>query len=113
METMKNQIYNSTNDPVAKARLLSVSTKEAVAWLNFLPVPHLGTKLDDTTVRVAIGLRLGENIVEEYRCICGVSVHLNGTHGLSCRKSGGRIPRHQAADETLRRAFVSGGIPSI
>ena len=97
---------------MAKARLLSVSTKEAGAWLNVLPVPHLGTKLDDTTVRVAIGLRLGANVVEEHRCICGTSVHRNDTHGLSCRKSG-CIPRHQAANETLRRALVSGGVPSI
>ena len=36
-------------------------------------------------------------------------MHRNGTQGLSCRKSGGRIPRHQAANETL----VSGGVPSI
>ena len=85
----------------------------AGAWLNVLPVPHLGTKLDDTTVRVAIGLHLGANIVEEHRCICGASVHRNGTHGLSCHKSGGHIPRHQAANETLRRALVSGGVPSI
>ena len=99
--------------PVAKACLLSVSTKEAGAWLNILPAPHLGTKLDDTTVRVEIGLRLGENIVEEHRCICSVSVHRNGTHGLSCRKSGRRIPRHQEANETLRRALVSGGVLSI
>ena len=113
LETLKNQLYNSTNDPVAKASLLSVSTKEAGAWLNVLPAPHLGTKLDDTTVRIAIGLRLGANIVEEHRCICGAPVHRNGTHGLSCRKSGGRIPRHQAANETLRRALVSGGVPSI
>ena len=112
-KTMKNQLYNSTNDAVGKARLLFVSTKEAGAWLNVLPVPHLGTKLDDTTVRVAIGLRLGANIVEEHRCVCGASVHHNVTHGLSCRKSGGRIPRHQAANETLRRALVSGGVPSI
>ena len=113
METLKNQLYNSSNDPVAKARLLSVSTKEAGAWLNVLPVPHLGTKLDDTTVRVAIGFRPGANIVEEHRCICGASVHRNSTHGLSCRKSGGRISRHQAANETLRRALVSSGVPSI
>ena len=40
METMNNKLYNYTNDPVAKARLLSVSTKEAGAWLNILPVPQ-------------------------------------------------------------------------
>ena len=40
-------------------------------------------------------------------------MHRNGTHGLSCRKSGGHILRHQAANETLRRALVSGGVPSI
>ena len=113
LETLKSQLYNSTNDPVAKARLLSVSTKEAGAWLNVLPAPHLGTKLDDTTVRIAIGLRLGANIVEEHRCICGALVHRNSTHRLICRKNGGRIPRHQAANETLRRALVSGGVPSI
>ena len=88
METLKNQFYNSTNDPVAKARLLSVSTTE-------------------------IGLRFGANTVEENRCICGASVYRNGTHGLSCRKSGRRIPRHQAANETLHCALVSGGVPSI
>ena len=108
METLKNQLYKPK-----LASFLCPLKRLHGALLNVLPVPHLGTKLDDTTVRVAIGLRLGANIIEEHRCICVASVHRNGTHGLSCRKSGGRIPRHQAANETLRRALVSGGIPSI
>ena len=29
------------------------------------------------------------------------------------RRSNGRFPRHQAANETIRRALVSGGVPSI
>ena len=32
---------------------------------------HLGTKLDDGSIRTATGLRLGANIVEEHNCICG------------------------------------------
>ena len=36
-----------------------------------------------------------------------------GHHGLSCRRSGGRISRHQSANETIRRALVSGGIPAV
>ena len=34
-------------------------------------------------------------------------------HGLSCRRSGGRISIHQSANETIRRALVSGGIPAV
>ena len=36
-----------------------------------------------------------------------------GTHGLSCRRSGGRIPQHAAVNETIRRALVSGSIPVV
>ena len=106
-------LHDSSVDPVSKARLLSTATKEAGAWLNVLPVPHLGTKLDDTSIRIAIGLCLDTNIVEEHKCICGALVEHNGTHGLSCKRSGGRISRHQAANETIRRALASGGVPSV
>ena len=98
---------------MSKARLLSTATKEGGAWLNVLPIPHLGAKLDDTSIRIAIGLCLGANIVEEHKCICGALVGHNGTHGLSCKRSGGRISHHQAANETIRRALVSGGVPSV
>ena len=36
-----------------------------------------------------------------------------GTHGLSCKRSGGRIPRHAAANQTIRRALVSRGVPAV
>jgi len=36
-----------------------------------------------------------------------------GTHGLSCRRSGGRIPQHAAVNKTIRRALVSGGVPAV
>ena len=108
-----DDLYESSNDPATKARLLSTSTKEAGAWLNVLPVPHLGTKLDNTSIRIVIGLRLGANIVEEHKCICGALVDHNGTHGLSCRRSNGRFPCHPAANETIRCALVSGGVSSI
>jgi len=32
---------------------------------------------------------------------------------LSCRRSGGRIPQHVAANETVCRALVSGGVPAV
>ena len=66
-----------------------------------------------SSVRIAIGLRLGADIVEEHQCVCGAFVSRKGTHGLSCRRSGGRISRHRSANETIRRALVSGGVPSV
>ena len=30
-----------------------------------------------------------------------------GTHGLSCRYSGGHLPRHVSVNETIRHALVS------
>ena len=104
---MWDDLFSSMDDPASRARLLSTATKEAGAWLNLLPVPHLGTKLDKSSLRIAIGLCLDTN------CICGALVTHKDTHGLTCKRSGGRISRHQAANETIRRAMVSGGVPAI
>ena len=38
---------------------------------------------------------------------------INWPSWLSCRRRGGRISRHQSANETIRRALVSGGIPAV
>ena len=64
-------------------------------------------------LRIALGLRLGVPIVVEHTCVCGGKVDVFGTHGLSCRRSGGRTPRHAVVNETIRRALVSGGIPAV
>jgi len=73
----------------------------------------LGTKLDDETLRIALGLCLGVPIVVEHKCVCGANFDVFGTHGLSCRHSGCRIPRHAAVNETVHRALVSGGVPAV
>ena len=39
-------------------RLLAAGRKESGAWLNALPVPSLGSCMEDETTRVAVGLRL-------------------------------------------------------
>ena len=36
-----------------------------------------------------------------------------GTHSLSCRFSAGRIPRHSALNDVVRRGLSAAGIPSI
>ena len=90
-----------------------MTSAEAGAWLNILPVPSLGTKLDDESSRIALGLRLGAAIVVEHTCVCGATVDTYGTHGLSCQHSGGHLPHHASVNETIHRAFVSGGVPAV
>ena len=70
-------------------------------------------KLDNKSLRIALGLRLGDPRAVEHACVCGSKVDVFGTHGLSCRHSGGRIPRHAAVNETIHRALVSGGVPAV
>ena len=71
-----------------KARLFSVSTPESGAWLNALPLSAMGLRMDDTTIRVAVGLRLGLPLCCPHSCHhCGSAVDDLATHGLHCKKS--------------------------
>ena len=51
-----SSLLNSTLNDQSKARLLSVASAKADAWLNVLPVPSLGTKLVDESLCIALSL---------------------------------------------------------
>ena len=61
---------------------------------------------------MAIGLRLGIDLCEEHDCPCGLKVDRGGSHGLSCRRGPGRIPRHDAINDIVYRALLKAQIPS-
>ena len=110
-----NTKYHCTNCKVARsrARLLAAGRKESGAWLNALPVPLLGLRMEDETTRVAVGLRLGTPLCRPHECShCGATVDDLATHGLSCRWSEGRHPHHAAVNVILHRSLSSAKIPS-
>ena len=48
----------------------------------------------------AVGLRLGATLCVPHDCPrCGMQVDHSGVHGLSCRSSQGRVPRHTALND--------------
>ena len=95
------------------ARLLVVSTKESGAWLHALPITTLGLRMDDESVRIAVGLRLGTAICGPHQCChCGFTVDTLGRHALSCKSSQGRHYRHAALNDIISRALSSARIPS-
>ena len=69
--------------------------------------------LTDTSLRIAISLHLGAIICAPHTCVCGQSVDSSGTHGLACRKSAGRLMRHNAVNDLIKRALASAHVPAL
>ncbi|KAJ2937326.1 hypothetical protein O0L34_g17637 [Tuta absoluta] len=111
----KRLLYGLIGEAVGanEARLRAASQPESGAWLQALPSPHIGTLLDNDSLRVAAALRLGCAVCEPHVCVCGSLVDSTGHHGLACVRSAGRISRHHALNEIIRRAIVSTGVPCV
>ncbi|GAU91351.1 hypothetical protein RvY_03620 [Ramazzottius varieornatus] len=95
------------------ARILAASTKESGAWLNALPASCLGNLLDDDSLRISVGLRLGAPICEPHTCRCSATVDIHGRQGLSCKYSASRHSGHSSHNESLRRALVSCQVQAV
>src|SRR5688572_25352750 len=95
-----------------RARVLAVSAPHAGDWLYALPISNCGLRLDDETIRVAVGLRLGINLCQPHPFSCGTLVDSRGTHGLSRKLSSGRMARHHHLNDLIWRTLQRAGIPS-
>ena len=56
-------------DYVVRARLLAARSPGSGDWLEALPLSSVGNKMDNATVRIAAGLRLGAPLVRPYVCL--------------------------------------------
>ena len=111
--TSASSLLESAHDDADRARLLACIAKESGAWLQALPISSLGLRLDDSALRIAVGLRLGTAICAAHQCRhCGEEVDCRGTHGLSCRHSEGRLYRHGSINSIIHRALTSAKISS-
>ena len=69
--------------------------------------------LDSEIFRISVALRVGAEVCQPHTCRCGKKMDALGLHGLSCKYSAGRHPRHAALNECVRRALQSAGVPSL
>ena len=86
-----------------RARVLAVSAPHAGDWLYALPISNCGLRLDDGTIRVAVGLRFGINLWQPHPCCCGTLVDCRDTHGLARKLSSGRQARHRPINDLVGR----------
>ena len=92
-------IMSASTDNINIARLLVASTSHSGDWLHALPRTTCGLRLDNETVRVAVGLRLFTSLCEPHQCPCGKQVNAKGMHGLSCKRGAGRSIQHQELND--------------
>jgi len=90
---------------------LAATAPHSGDWLNALPIPSWGLRLDDEAVRVAVALRLDLGTCVPHSCSCGEDVDAWGQHSFVCKRALGRTQRHQALNEVIARSFASAGIP--
>ena len=102
LELLENQTL-----PVEKARLKAVVAEHSSDWLNAIPIPSLGLKMDNASLRIACGLRLGSPLCQPHTCLCGKLVNELGRHGLSCKNAKGTHSRHSQANDLIKRALGS------
>ena len=69
--------------------------------------------MDDDTISICVGLRLGVPLCRPHLCHhCGATVDEFAIHGLSCVKSQGRHPRHNALNDIVHLSLSAAGVPS-
>ncbi len=108
----QTQLKNETK-PYHRARLLAAAAAHSGDWLHAVPISACGLRLNNEAVRVAVGLRLGSELCQPYRCICGAAVDTRGSHALSCRRNPGRSQRHHLVNDLIWRSLSKAGFPSI
>lgn len=92
---------------------MAICEPESGAWLPALPSKAIGTLLDNNVFRICVGLRLRTDICKPHVCACGALVDEKGRHGLHCRKSAGRWPRHAEMNQIVKRTLTSADMPSV
>ena len=53
-------------------------------WLKALPIANCGLHLDDETLRLAVGMRLGTKLCHIHTCPCGALVDAHWIAFVSC-----------------------------
>lgn len=108
-----NQLLDTCSSDVDRARLRAAAQPHSGAWLNAFPVSSIGMLLDRDTLRTAVALRVGADVCAPHHCRCGALMNARGLHALSCQLSAGRLPRHAALNDVIKRALLSAGMPSV
>ena len=112
MNRKLEEVLSAARTQVGRARLIAAAAPHSGDFLHAIPRSAVGTRLDDTSLRIAVSLRLGATMCAPHTWVCGAEVDCSGIHGLAFRKSAGRHMRHNAVNDLIKRALASADIPA-
>ena len=113
VESEYNHLLSTYTDPYHRARLLAAVAPHSGDWLHTLPISTCGLHLEDSAIRVAVGLRLGCDICEAHLCPCGATVDPLGQLALSCKKNAARVQHHAWLNDVIHRALIRANTPAV
>ena len=71
IKIQESEVLSAAPDQAGKARLLAAAAPHSGAFLHVRPCSSIGTRLDSTTLRIAVALRLGAPVCSSHTCVCG------------------------------------------
>ena len=107
-------LFDLASSPAQCARLLSVSSPHASAWLSVMPTPQLNIHLEPPEFQVALKWWIGMDTSQNACCAFCPSHALDplGHHALTCKSAGDLIERHNALHytflESCKQACIGG-----
>jgi len=70
VEVKEKKVLSAASDQAGKARLIAAAAPHSGAFLHARPCSSLATRLDDSSLRIAIALRLGAQSVHHDAPVC-------------------------------------------
>lgn len=110
--SLRTRLLNDL-DERGRGRVLGCSAPGSADWLSAIPSTKMGLHLNDSQLRIAVGLRLGAPVSYQHQCVCGSPADVFGTHALSCSKSKSRHARHASLNHIIKRALQAAGVPAL
>ena len=92
------------------ARLNSTSMPESAALFACVPSTRERTRLSDSAITCAIGLRLWTNVAAVSKCPYRVALDPQEDHALCCHFGNSKHARHAEVNARIKRALADAGV---
>ena len=115
-EKFKALFSDGSATPLDKARILSCSGPHSGAFLQVLPVPNIGTEINNQKMLTALKFRLGANQYgENNNCVsCRSFNDIKGDHAVKCGGSKNeRVQKHDAVKNAIHKFARSAGYIAV